>query len=208
MDETIVIEILRDVLTGENTERVPLNTYIASTKSKTKAEIPDQGKPCLCQAATAHAGTIPKTTAHLCVSDSEDEDDGEADEATVKWSKRSSNMCVAEDDDWDFSSIPEPHPEIRRNKQILQQLRDNEKEGLQKIAALAAAETATIPNLVISNSKVSRGWTKASQNLSTAGWAGVQGIFAGTINDEKTGESLEYQELIKRPKKRESSSDL
>ena len=84
MDETIVIEILRDVLTGENTERVPLNTYIASTKSKTKAEIPDQGKPCLCQAATAHAGTIPKTTAHLCVSDSEDEDDGEADEATVK----------------------------------------------------------------------------------------------------------------------------
>ena len=84
MDEITVIEILRDIVTGEKTERVPLDTYIASTKGKTKTEIPDQSKPYLCQATTAHAGTSPETTAHLCVSDSEDENDGEADDATVK----------------------------------------------------------------------------------------------------------------------------
>ena len=97
------------------------------------------------------------------MSDSKGKDDGEDDDATAKRSNCSTIPRVADDDDWDLSSIPEPHPGIRRSKQILQQLRDNEKEGLHRIAALAATETATIPDLTISESKLTRGWAQANQ---------------------------------------------
>ena len=68
---------------------------------------------------------------------------------------------------------------------------------MHRIAALAATETATVPNLVISEGKLIRGWAQANQNLQLNEWA-YKEFFAGVIIDEKTGESLEYQELIKK----------
>ena len=68
---------------------------------------------------------------------------------------------------------------------------------------LAAKETATIPNLAISEGKLTRGWIKANQNLQFDEWA-LQDCFAGAIIDKATGESLEYRELIKRPETRET----
>ena len=99
--------------------------------------------------------------------------------------------------------IQHPHPGIRRSKHILQEIRDNENVGLHRIAALAANETATIPNLAILEGKLTRGWTKANQNLQLDEWA-FQDCFAGAIIDKTTGESLEYRELIKRPETRET----
>ena len=65
------------------------------------------------------------------------------------------------------------------------------------------AETATVPDLVISESKLTRGWSQANQNLQLDEWAHKE-FFAGVIIDEKTGKSLEYRELIKRPETRET----
>ena len=74
---------------------------------------------------------------------------------------------------------------------------------MHRIAVLAAKETATIPHLAISEGKLTRGWTKANQNLQVDEWA-FQDCFAGAIIDKTTEESLEYRELIKRPETRET----
>ena len=55
------------------------------------------------------------------VSDSEDEEDSEDDTAVVKQSNCSRRPQTVNDEDWDFNFIPEPHPGIRRSKQILRQ---------------------------------------------------------------------------------------
>ena len=47
----------------------------------------------------------------------------------------------------------------------MQQIRDNEKGGLHRITALAAAEMATIPNLTISESKLTKSWAQTNQSL-------------------------------------------
>ena len=137
------------------------------------------------------------------MSDSEDEEDCEDGNDTIKQSNCSSRGRTADDEEWDFNFIPEPHPGIRRSKRILQQIRGNEKEGLHRIAAVAAKEAASIPNLTISNSNLTKGWTKANQNLQLEEWA-FQDYFADAIIVKTTGESLEYRELIKRPETRET----
>ena len=111
----------------------------------------------------------------------------------MKRSNCSRSPRTVNDEDWDFNSIPESHPGVRRSKHILQQIRDTEKEGLYRIAALVAKETATIPNLVISKGKLTRGWTKSNQDLQLDEWA-FRDYFAGAIIDKATGESLEYYE--------------
>ena len=85
----------------------------------------------------------------------------------------------------------------------MQQIRDNEKGGLHRITALAAAEMATIPNLTISESKLTKSWAQTNQSLQLDEWA-YKEYFAGAIIDKKTGESLEYQKLIKRKETRET----
>ena len=63
---------------------------------------------------------------------------------------------------------------------------------------LAANETAIMPRMQIKSDVSSRGYTEANQHLQLDEWAYTE-YFAGAIIDDKTGESLEYRDLIKRP---------
>ena len=63
---------------------------------------------------------------------------------------------------------------------------------------LAANETATIPRLQIKKDVSTRGYAAANQHLQLDEWA-YKDYFAGAVIDGKTGESLEYRDLIKRP---------
>ena len=68
-----------------------------------------------------------------------------------------------EEDDW---SAPPPSQVsgqgLRRTKRVIEQLKCNEKEGLERIAALAASESAKMPDLPIDKSKCNRGVGMAS----------------------------------------------
>ena len=78
-------------------------------------------------------------------------------------------------------------------------MKRNELEGLERIAALVATETAEIPGLPISENKYKRGLASANRHLQMNEWA-FDLYFAGAIIDEVTGKSLEYRDLIKDPK--------
>ena len=76
-----------------------------------------------------------------------------------------------DDDDWDMTNLDiAPSPHIRRSKRVMQQLRENEKDGLHRIAALAAKETALPPDLLMRNSKYSSGYGNANKNLQMEEW--------------------------------------
>ena len=58
----------------------------------------------------------------------------------------------------------EPHHMVQRSKRVLQQLGDNEKNGLNHIAALTVKETATMLNIDIRPHRLAKG--RAWANLS------------------------------------------
>ena len=61
---------------------------------------------------------------------------------------------------------------------------------------LAANETAEVPRLQITPSGARKGYSAANQHLQLDEWA-YREYFAGAIIDDKTGQSLEYRDLIK-----------
>ena len=95
-------------------------------------------------------------------------------------------------DDWNMSNINvAPSPHIQRNKHVLQQLKDNEKDGLHRIAALTVKETALPPGILIQNTEYSRGYAATNKNLQMNEWA-YKEYFAAAIIDETTGKAMEY----------------
>ena len=71
--------------------------------------------------------------------------------------------------------------------------------GPNRIAALAASETAFISDLTVSQRKLTHGLGRASLDLQMKELA-FEENFAGVVIDEDTGEALEYRHLIKHPK--------
>ena len=108
------------------------------------------------------------------------------------------------DEDWDKPrTAPVPGNVLRRSKRVTEQFRANEKEDLQRIVMLAANETAEVPRLQITSSVARKGYAAANQHLQLDEWAYTE-YFAGTTIDDKTGQSLEYRDLIKRPELRDT----
>ena len=60
---------------------------------------------------------------------------------------------------------------------------------------LAAKETAEVLRLQITPSGSRKGYAAANQHLQLDEWA-YKEYFAGAIIDDKTGQSLEYRDLI------------
>ena len=134
MDEITAVEILRKVLTGNQKNKVPLNSAQEATQ-KHNASI--KANPVVAEPPqTARAPALDPQPNY--VSDSKDEEDAEDDDATVKRFNCSHSLRTARDNDLDADSNSEPHPGIRGSKRILQQTRDNAKEGLHRITAPAA----------------------------------------------------------------------
>ena len=86
-------------------------------------------------------------------------------------------------DNEDKDAAPQP----RRSKQILSQRQPDEDNSLQRIVALAANETATVPPLAVDMRKLTRGYHSANLSLQLDEWA-YKTYFVGAILDEKTGE--------------------
>ena len=61
---------------------------------------------------------------------------------------------------------------------------------------LTANETAEMPRLKTTPSVARKGYAAANQHLQLDEWA-YKEYFAGAICDDKTGQSLEYRDLIK-----------
>ena len=104
-----------------------------------------------------------------------------------------------DDGDWNIpppQTIPGQGPS--RSKRVLSQLRQNEKDGLERIAALAAWETATVPDLSCRDQKYANSLSAANKHLQMKEWA-FEAYFAGAIIDEVKGQSMEYHDLIKDP---------
>ena len=120
-------------MTGNQKDKVPLNS-VQKAKQKQKTSV--KANPVVGKSPQNTRAPTPEPQPNY-LSDSKYEEDSEDNEATVKQSNCSRSPRTVNDEDWDVSSIHEPHPEIRRSKHILQQIRDSEKEGLHRIAALA-----------------------------------------------------------------------
>ena len=75
------------------------------------------------------------------------------------------------------------HPRARRSKRVMQQMRQNERGGLHRIASLAAREQAALPDLTIKHQKLTRGWSGANLDLQLNERAYVA-HFAGSVIDE------------------------
>ena len=174
MDELAAIELLRKVLLGENQDPLPMNSVQKQRERERAQPAPHNA---ITPSPTITPSTAPSTAPNY-ISDDEDEDD-----------------------DW---STPPPSPVpgqgARRSKRVIEQLKLNEKEGLERIAALAACESAEMPDFSITESKYKRGFAAANQHLQMDEWA-FELYFAGAIVDEVTGQSLEYRDLIKDPKR-------
>ena len=140
-----------------------------------------------------------------------DSDDG----STVKHSNFSKDVAIpicvntnyiSDDENENMgepSSTPAPGNELRRSKSVMQQIKANEKDDLQRITMLAAKETAEVRRLQIKPNGLSKGYAAANQHLQLDEWA-YKEYFAGAIIDDNTGQSLEYRDLIKWPELRDT----
>ena len=125
--------------------------------------------------------------------------DGEDNPGPLSNGYESSDGEDQDEDDWNISDINvAPLPHVRRIKRVLEQLRANEKDGLHRIAALAAKETALPPGILMQNAKYLRGYAAANKNLQIDQWA-YKEHFAAAIIDEATGEAMEYRHLMEKP---------
>ena len=136
-----------------------------------------------------------------CIHDS-DED------STVKHSNCSKDVafptCVNanyvsddEDEAWDEpNKASVPGNGLRQSKRVMEQLKANEKEDLQRIVMLAAKETAEVPRLQITPSVSRKGYAAANQHLQLDEWA-YKEYFAGAIIDDKTGQVLNTETQLK-----------
>jgi hypothetical protein len=93
----------------------------------------------------------------------------------------------------------QPQRQVRRSKRAIQKMRNNEKYGLHRIAALAAKEPADVPDLAVKTNKLAHGMVSANLNLqlNKRGYKASESV--GAVIDEKTGKHMEYCNLIKNP---------
>ena len=79
---------------------------------------------------------------------------------------------------------------MRRSNRISAQ---DKQDG--RIACLSEKETASIPDLTINSSNMTKRLGRANTNLQLNEWA-YQKFFAGAVIDDNTGQALEYRDLI------------
>ena len=79
-----------------------------------------------------------------------------------------------------------PGQGVRRSKRVLLQLRLNEKDGLERIAALSAFESAGAPDLQCNDRKYASKFSAANKHLQMSKWAYDQ-YFVGAIINDVTG---------------------
>ena len=211
MDEITAIELLREVLLGENRTTLPPNSVQVRKRAQDESA----------KAPTSSAAVTPNKTAALSetnksppisanpkanetqpISDTPDTvNDNETNDDEPAY--------VSDDEDEDegnaYRMRRSKRVAARGTKQTSRGTRHTEvRDQLHKIMNLTAHETATVPDVAINvNRKLSRGWSQANEQLQLGEWAHAM-YFAGAIIDDTTGKSLEYRDLMKIDKYRDT----
>ena len=188
IDKLAAVELLRKVLLGENKDPLPMNSVQKQRERERAQPVPHntvEQSPATSVTPVVSLPTLAPVT---------------TPSAKHRADPNYMSNNEEEEEDWSAPSpAPVPGQGLRQSKRVIEQLKRNEKEGLERIAALAVSESAVVPDLPIAQSKYNRGFVAANHHLQMDMWAfGV--YFAGAIVDEITGRSLEYRDLIKDPK--------
>ena len=154
MDELTAIELLRKVLLGENKDPLPMNS-VQKQRERERAQSAPQH--------TVEQSSAPSTT-------SAESPPMRAPTITPSATPSGVSNCITDNDeeeeDW---SAPPPSPVpgqgLRRSKRVIEQLRRNEMEGLERVALLAASESAVVPDLPLCTRKYNGGFAVANQHL-------------------------------------------
>ena len=171
MDELRAIELLQEVMLGKGKQELPLNS-VQQRRATRRAEMPPA--PVVCEPKHSAVPT-PQST------------------VTDAAPPEPANY-VSDDEDDD----PQAATSKRRSRRIQSQRQPDKYDTLHRIVALAAKETATVPELAVHQRKLTMGYHCANLSLQLDEWA-HDFYFAGAIIDETTGEKMEYRDLIKRP---------
>ena len=91
---------------------------------------------------------------------------------------------------------PSRNHRASKSKRVMAQRRHND-----LMAFLVAHERAAMPYLTIKSRKITRGFSGANMDMQLNEWS-YEGLFAGAVVYEDTGETLEYRDLIKKYKHR------
>ena len=146
MDELRAIELLQEVMMGKSTSNTPPNS-VQKKKAATRTLASPVPAPPRQQSTTS----IKPTEAPNYVSDD--------DTATT----------ADTDDEWDkeFFDIPAAIPTTRRSRRIESQRQPDSHDSLHRIVALAASETATVPELTVHKRKLTVGYQCANLSFSS-----------------------------------------
>ena len=191
MKEMEAIEMLRQVMMGERKDKPPKNSVQESRSAQIieharGRQVEDANAPQVEQAERATITARPKRAlSPVSVTD--------VPMHTVAKGDTDEFNYISDDED-----DAQPRHTVRRSKRVLQQLRDNEKDGLHHIAAFVATETAEVPDLIVKTNKLANGMASANQFLQMNEWAYDASEFAGAVIDEETGKQMEYRDLIKK----------
>ena len=177
MEELTAIELLRKVLLGE--QRVHLHPNSVQLRKTNQQTVPPQRV----------AVTPPATSPTATPSDDISDDDNALPALVPEY--------VSDNEDNNYE--PTINHRARRSKQIMRRQSVPTHTGPNRIAALAASKTASVPDLTVQQRKLTRGFGRANLDLQMKEWA-FEENFAGVVIDEDTGKALEYRHLIKHPK--------
>ena len=187
LEEREAIELLREVMLGERKEQIPPNgiqtrksmehqmpvqTPQQVPEAEDKSDTPPEAKALEFAKSTAPPGkTRPPQKCKKRPMQITQEDDQESD--AEHWN------CEG--------NIPGDG--LRRSKRVKDQIKQNNLEGLHHIVALAATESAEIPDLKLNSPDNKNNYKAANHYLQMNEWA-LEKYFAGAIICEKTGEAL------------------
>ena len=159
MKEMEAIDMLRQVMMGERKEKLPQN----SVQERRSVQIEEQARGR--QVEEADQPRIENQTESTLV--------------TTRPKRALSPVSVTDipehteakngDDEFNYISDDEddvqPQRTLRRSKRVLQQLRDNEKNGLHLIVAFVANKTANVPDQVVKTNKLANCMANTNLNL-------------------------------------------
>ena len=202
VDELTAIELLREVLLGKKKEKLPKKSVqtkesqqkiVAPTKVAAKPAKPTQTVPDEKRKITPFTRSRVQFPDRTLVSPKHEDDDEAMPDLDADFISDG-----ADDEDEDTTR----NHRARIRNRVMAQKRKSDNDALHHIKFLAANKTADIPALTV-KIRETRGFGGANMHLQLYEWA-YEKYFANEIIDEETGKLLEYRDLVKLEKYRDT----
>ena len=173
-DELRAIELLREVMLGERSAPLPLNS-IQQMNANHKKQL---------QKERVKANPIREDDEETVIH-SNCNPNRKATKPTVEADSNNPPINYISDEEDGKPSRPRV---VRHSKRILSQQEEQENPNLHRIYDLAENETATLPPLAVDQRKLTRGYHAANLSMQLDEWA-YKYYFAGAIIDQDTGKN-------------------